>query len=65
MQHDVFYTEHGLNMTNYILSVQKLGFVKYISSPELGFLETLSGGIDHKVKLVFRFLDKAVYKQNI
>lgn len=60
MQHDVFYTEHGLNMTNYILSVQKLGFVKYISSPELGFLETLSGGIDHKVKLVFRFVDKAV-----
>ncbi|EEC69228.1 hypothetical protein OsI_38235 [Oryza sativa Indica Group] len=47
-------------MTNYILSVQKLGFVKYISSPELGFLETLSGGIDHKVKLVFRFVDKAV-----
>uniref|UniRef100_A0A0D3HU87 glycerophosphodiester phosphodiesterase n=1 Tax=Oryza barthii TaxID=65489 RepID=A0A0D3HU87_9ORYZ len=60
VEHDVFYTEHGLNMTNYILSVQKLGFVKYISSPELGFLETLSGGIDHKVKLVFRFLDKAV-----
>uniref|UniRef100_A0A0E0JA25 glycerophosphodiester phosphodiesterase n=1 Tax=Oryza nivara TaxID=4536 RepID=A0A0E0JA25_ORYNI len=60
VEHDVFYTEHGLNMTNYILSVQKLGFVKYISSPELGFLETLSGGIDNKVKLVFRFLDKAV-----
>uniref|UniRef100_A0A0E0LI37 glycerophosphodiester phosphodiesterase n=1 Tax=Oryza punctata TaxID=4537 RepID=A0A0E0LI37_ORYPU len=60
VEHDVFYTEHGLNMTNYILSVQKLGFVKYISSPELRFLQKLSGGINHKVKLVFRFLDKAV-----
>uniref|UniRef100_A0A0D9X5J5 glycerophosphodiester phosphodiesterase n=1 Tax=Leersia perrieri TaxID=77586 RepID=A0A0D9X5J5_9ORYZ len=60
VEHSIFYTEHGLNMTSYILSVQKLDFVKYISSPELGFLRSLSGGINRKVKLVFRFLDKAL-----
>ncbi|XP_052168900.1 glycerophosphodiester phosphodiesterase GDPDL4-like isoform X3 [Oryza glaberrima] len=47
-------------MTNYILSIQKLGSVKYISSPELGFLQSLSGGINREVNLVFRFLDKAL-----
>uniref|UniRef100_A0A0D9X9H3 glycerophosphodiester phosphodiesterase n=1 Tax=Leersia perrieri TaxID=77586 RepID=A0A0D9X9H3_9ORYZ len=60
VEHDIFYTEHGLNMTNYIFSVQKLGLVKYISSPELGFLQSLSGDINRKVKLVFRFLDKSL-----
>ncbi len=47
-------------MTNYILSIQKLGSVKYISSPELGFLQSLSGGINREVNLVFCFLDKAL-----
>uniref|UniRef100_A0A0D3H5J1 glycerophosphodiester phosphodiesterase n=1 Tax=Oryza barthii TaxID=65489 RepID=A0A0D3H5J1_9ORYZ len=60
VEHDIFYREHGLNMTNYILSIQKLGSVKYISSPELGFLQSLSGGINREVNLVFRFLDKAL-----
>ncbi|BAF24833.2 Os09g0339800 [Oryza sativa Japonica Group] len=60
VEHDIFYREHGLNMTNYILSIQKLGSVKYISSPELGFLQSLSGGINREVNLVFCFLDKAL-----
>uniref|UniRef100_A0A0E0LWL1 glycerophosphodiester phosphodiesterase n=1 Tax=Oryza punctata TaxID=4537 RepID=A0A0E0LWL1_ORYPU len=60
VEHDIFYREHGLNMTNYILSIQKLGSVKYMSSPELGFLQSLSGGINREVNLVFRFLDKAL-----
>uniref|UniRef100_A0A0E0EQY0 glycerophosphodiester phosphodiesterase n=1 Tax=Oryza meridionalis TaxID=40149 RepID=A0A0E0EQY0_9ORYZ len=60
VEHDIFYREHGLNMTNYILSIQKLGSVKYISSPELGFLQSLSGCINREVNLVFRFLDKAL-----
>lgn len=57
MQHDIFYREHGLNMTNYILSIEKRVAVKYISSPELGFLQRISGRVSRKTKLVYRFLD--------
>lgn len=57
MQHDIFYRQHGLNMTKYILSISKGGSVQYISSPELGFLQSISGRVNRKTKLVFRFLD--------
>uniref|UniRef100_A0A0E0LWN1 glycerophosphodiester phosphodiesterase n=1 Tax=Oryza punctata TaxID=4537 RepID=A0A0E0LWN1_ORYPU len=61
VEHDIFYREHGLNMTNYILSmIQNYGSVKYISSPELGFLQSVKGDMNREVKLVFRFLDKAL-----
>ncbi|XP_039855608.1 glycerophosphodiester phosphodiesterase GDPDL4-like isoform X2 [Panicum virgatum] len=60
VQHDIFYKEHGLNMRNYILSIQKNVSVDYISSPELGFLQNISGRVHRKTKLVFRFLDKSL-----
>lgn len=55
VQHDIFYREHGLNMRSYILSILKRMSVKYISSPELGFLQSISGRVGGKTKLVFRF----------
>ncbi|KAG8047720.1 hypothetical protein GUJ93_ZPchr0008g13811 [Zizania palustris] len=57
MQHDIFYRQHGLNMTKYILSLPKSAPVTYISSPELGFLRSISRRVNRKTKLVFCFLD--------
>ncbi|KAG2579786.1 hypothetical protein PVAP13_6NG348900 [Panicum virgatum] len=65
VQHDIFYKEHGLNMRNYILSIQKNVSVDYISSPELGFLQNISGRVHRKTKLVFRFLDKDLLDYSI
>ena len=47
-------------MRNYILSIQKNVSVHYISSPELGFLQNISGRVHRKTKLVFSFLDKSL-----
>ncbi|TVU05251.1 hypothetical protein EJB05_48409 [Eragrostis curvula] len=58
VQHDIFYRQHGLNMRNYILSIRKGVSVDYISSPELGFLQSIAGRLGRKTKLVFCFLDK-------
>ncbi|RLN04015.1 glycerophosphodiester phosphodiesterase GDPDL4 isoform X1 [Panicum miliaceum] len=65
VQHDIFYKEHGLNMRSYILSIQKNVSVDYISSPELGFLQNISGRVRRKTKLVFSFLDKALLDNSI
>ncbi|WVZ92287.1 hypothetical protein U9M48_038364 [Paspalum notatum var. saurae] len=58
VQHPTFYTQRGLNMRSYILSVQKGLSVDYISSPELGFLQSISARVGRKTKLAFSFLDK-------
>ncbi|XP_062195358.1 glycerophosphodiester phosphodiesterase GDPDL3-like [Phragmites australis] len=60
VQHAIFYKQHGLNMRNYILSIQRRVSVKYISSPELGFLQSISGRVSRRTKLVFSFLDKTL-----
>ncbi|CAO2211420.1 unnamed protein product [Urochloa humidicola] len=65
VQHDIFYKEHGLNMRNYILSIQKRISADYISSPELGFLRNISRTVRRKTKLVFSFLDKDLLDQSI
>lgn len=57
VQHDIFYRQHGLNMRSYILSVLKRVSVNYISSPELGFLQSISRRVSSKTKLVYRFPD--------
>ncbi|KAJ1269064.1 hypothetical protein BS78_07G181800 [Paspalum vaginatum] len=58
VQHPTFYTQHDLNMRNYILSIQKNLSVDYISSPELGFLQSIHPRVGRKTKLMFSFLDK-------
>jgi glycerophosphoryl diester phosphodiesterase len=45
-------------MRSYILSIQKSVSVNYISSPELGFLQSIAKRVGRKTKLVFCFLDK-------
>ncbi|KAF7108364.1 hypothetical protein CFC21_108853 [Triticum aestivum] len=57
VQRDIFYKQHGLNMRSYIVSILKSVPVKYISSPELGFLKSISKRAGGITKLVFRFPD--------
>uniref|UniRef100_A0A0D9X9H5 glycerophosphodiester phosphodiesterase n=1 Tax=Leersia perrieri TaxID=77586 RepID=A0A0D9X9H5_9ORYZ len=59
IEHDIFYRQHGLNMTKYILSISKTIAATHISSPELGFLQSISGRVNRRTKLVFCFLDAA------
>ncbi|XP_066380350.1 glycerophosphodiester phosphodiesterase GDPDL4-like [Miscanthus floridulus] len=60
VQHPIFYKQHGLDMSRYILSIKKLVSMDYISSPELGFLKNISARVGRKTKLVYSFLDKAL-----
>ncbi|XP_043712512.1 glycerophosphodiester phosphodiesterase GDPDL7-like [Telopea speciosissima] len=59
VQYDMFYTQHKLNMASFILTTSRRTAISYVSSPEIGFLKSLSGKINKvKTKLIFRFLDK-------
>ncbi|WOL06381.1 glycerophosphodiester phosphodiesterase GDPDL4-like [Canna indica] len=61
IQHDIFYSQHNLSMTNFVLNVSKHQIVNYVSSPELGFLRGIAPRFTNtKTKLVFRFLDKGI-----
>ncbi|KAK2646705.1 hypothetical protein Ddye_021900 [Dipteronia dyeriana] len=62
VQYDTFYKEHKLSMQGYIESTMKFGAINYISSPEIGFLKSMSGkaGRAAKTKLVFEFQDPNV-----
>ncbi|CAD5180917.1 unnamed protein product [Musa acuminata subsp. malaccensis] len=61
IQHDAFYTQHNLNMRNYVLSLTKRITVNYLSSPELAFLRKIAPSFNNtKTKLIFRFLDKGI-----
>ncbi|XP_042481491.1 glycerophosphodiester phosphodiesterase GDPDL3-like isoform X2 [Macadamia integrifolia] len=57
IQHDAFFKQHNLSMRSYVLSVSKRVIVNYISSPEVGFLSSISSRFKGTTtKLVFRFL---------
>ncbi|KAI4294939.1 hypothetical protein MLD38_040775 [Melastoma candidum] len=59
IQHDAFYTQHKLSMTDYLANVSTSGSVAYISSPEISFLRGISAKlVKRETKLVFRFLLK-------
>lgn len=59
IQHDAFYTQHKLSMRSYVLSISRKLRVSYISSPEVGFLRSITTRFNPKItKLVFRFLDQ-------
>ncbi|BAF14974.1 glycerophosphodiester phosphodiesterase GDPDL3 [Oryza sativa Japonica Group] len=59
VQHDSFYSQFNLSMSNYIFSVSKRVIVDYISSPEVSFLTKVSGKLSNNTRLVFRFLDES------
>ncbi|GMY31097.1 glycerophosphodiester phosphodiesterase GDPDL3-like [Fagus crenata] len=57
IQHDQFFTQHNLSMRSFLLSVSRSVIVNYISSPEVGFLKSITARFNLKTtKLVFRFL---------
>ncbi|CAL9134023.1 unnamed protein product [Musa textilis] len=59
IQHDIFYSQRNLSMTEYVLSVSKRVPVNYLSSPELSFLSSIAADFSNSdTKLVFRFLGK-------
>lgn len=60
MQYDAFYTQHKLNVASYLQKAMagRLRGVNYISSPEIGFLKTMSTKVSKGTKLIFVFLQK-------
>jgi len=58
VQYDMFYKEHKLDPAKFVLTASEKVVFDYISSPEIGFLKSLSGKLGKaKTKLIFRFLD--------
>ncbi|WJX64832.1 glycerophosphodiester phosphodiesterase [Trifolium repens] len=58
IQHDAFYTQHNLSMKSFVLSISRKLRVRYISSPEVGFLRSITTRFNPKMtKLVLRFLN--------
>ncbi|KAJ7960857.1 Glycerophosphodiester phosphodiesterase [Quillaja saponaria] len=59
IQHDQFFMQHNLSMRNFVLSVSRRVIVKYISSPEVGFLRGIMTRFNPRItKLFFRFLGR-------
>lgn len=59
LQHDAFYSQHNLSMRSFVLAVSRRLHVSYISSPEAGFLRSITKRFNPKTtKLVFRFLNQ-------
>ncbi|XP_027340007.1 glycerophosphodiester phosphodiesterase GDPDL3-like isoform X1 [Abrus precatorius] len=57
IQHDAFYAKHNLSMRNFVLSVSRTVKIRYISSPEAGFLRSIKAHFNPRTtKLVFMFL---------
>ncbi|WOK92005.1 hypothetical protein Cni_G00696 [Canna indica] len=57
IEHDIFYGQHNLSMTDYVLSVSNRVTVDYVSSPELAFLRSIAAQLGNSnTKLIFRFL---------
>ncbi|CAI0437390.1 unnamed protein product [Linum tenue] len=56
VQHDAFYTQRNLSMKNYVLAASRRMVINYISSPEVGFLRSISTRFNPRItKLFFRF----------
>ncbi|KAG2682458.1 hypothetical protein I3760_11G192600 [Carya illinoinensis] len=57
IQHDAFFAQHNLSMRSFVLSVSRSATIGYISSPEVGFLRSITKQFNPSTtKLVFRFL---------
>ncbi|CAI0373993.1 unnamed protein product [Linum tenue] len=56
VQHDAFYTQRNLSMKNYVLAASRRMVINYISSPEVGFLRSISTRFNPRItKLFFQF----------
>ncbi|KFK29182.1 hypothetical protein AALP_AA7G100300 [Arabis alpina] len=57
VQHDAFYAQHNLSMSNFLLSASKTAIIDFISSPEVNFFKKIAGRFGRKgPTFVFRFL---------
>ncbi|KAG2682443.1 hypothetical protein I3760_11G191700 [Carya illinoinensis] len=57
IQYDAFFKQHNLSMRSFVLSVSRSVVVGYISSPEVGFLRSITTRLNPRTtKLIFRFL---------
>ncbi|OMO61762.1 Glycerophosphoryl diester phosphodiesterase [Corchorus capsularis] len=55
--YDAFYTEHKVNMADFVEKAMRLMPVHIISSPEIGFLKIMNGKVNKaKTKLIFEAL---------
>ncbi|MED6178268.1 Glycerophosphodiester phosphodiesterase gdpdl3, partial [Stylosanthes scabra] len=60
IQHDAFFSQHKLSMRSYVLAASKRVVISYISSPEVGFLRSITSRLPKVTKLVFRFMGQDV-----
>ncbi|XP_006300773.2 glycerophosphodiester phosphodiesterase GDPDL1 [Capsella rubella] len=57
VQHDAFYAQHNLSMSNYLLSVSRTASIDFISSPEVNFFMKIAGRFGRNgPSFVFQFL---------
>ncbi|VVA25135.1 PREDICTED: glycerophosphodiester [Prunus dulcis] len=56
--YDTFYSQHKISMASFVEKVIRFPSMNYISSPEIGFLKTVSAKVNKgRTKLIFQFLD--------
>ncbi|PQM42045.1 glycerophosphodiester phosphodiesterase GDPDL7 [Prunus yedoensis var. nudiflora] len=56
--YDTFYSQHRISMASFVEKAVRFASINYISSPEIGFLKTISAKVNKgRTKLIFQFLD--------
>ncbi|KAH0935638.1 hypothetical protein HID58_012755 [Brassica napus] len=64
VQHDAFYAQNNLSMSNFLISASKNVSIDYISSPEVNFFTKIAGRFGHNGPIfVFRFLEKETFER--
>ncbi|KAG2250096.1 hypothetical protein Bca4012_023036 [Brassica carinata] len=63
VQHDAFYAQHNLSMSNFLTSASKTVIIDFISSPEVNFFRKIAGRFGREgPSFVFRFLEKEQFE---
>ncbi|RDX96288.1 Glycerophosphodiester phosphodiesterase GDPDL7, partial [Mucuna pruriens] len=59
VQYEAFYNEHGVKLVDVVLEILRLYQIDFISSPEIGFLKSISGKVPKKkaTKVIFQILN--------
>uniref|UniRef100_A0A0D3E964 glycerophosphodiester phosphodiesterase n=1 Tax=Brassica oleracea var. oleracea TaxID=109376 RepID=A0A0D3E964_BRAOL len=59
VQHDAFYEQQNLSMSNFLISASRIVSINYISSPEVNFFTKIAGRLGRNGPIfVFQFLRK-------
>ncbi|CAH8317786.1 unnamed protein product [Eruca vesicaria subsp. sativa] len=63
VQHDAFYAQHNLSMSNFLITASKTVIIDFISSPEVNFFRKIAGRFGREgPSFVFRFLEKEQFE---